>query len=307
MVISADAKNAFNNMNPAAQKYSLGDSIQTSGVISAPNDVYFVDPTNGTDDATSGHGKSWDTAFKTINYALGKMSAWDWLFLAGGDYDEGAVIPITLQGIKIIGPGNQNQHVAMIYSSSASHHLMTVNAHNVEICGVGFTQTKDTYNGIMISTTASYHKCHIHHCRFDGYGQGEYGVHGGTTYDCPDLIIENCRFHSWQTAGCYFYDTRGIFRNNIMLTVASKISLHLPATGGNRAGMFVTDNDILGVNSSDTGISVAAINAGSTFISGNRVCGHGTANISQFANGQYSGTLNYASSDAGGALIDIDS
>ena len=91
-----------------------------------------------------------------------------------------------------------------------------------------------------------------------------------------------------------------------MITVAAKIGIHLPATGSNRGGLMCYKNNILGVNSTDTGISVGAVNAGMLFLSGNLVCGCGTANISQFDNGQYCGTENYASSTAGGAIIDID-
>ena len=194
----------------------------------------------------------------------------------------------------------------MLYSSTASHHLMTINAHNVEVAGMGFYQTKDTYSAIMCSTTNSYFKIHIHDCRFTSTN-GEYGVHGGTTYDSPDICIEHCKFDSWNTAAIYHYCTRGQVNNNKIVTVAGKIGIHLPATGGNRGGQWVTDNYILGVNSTDTGISVGAVSAGMLFLSGNWVCGCGTANITQFSNGQYSGVENYASSDAGGALIDIDS
>jgi len=253
-----------------------------------------------------GDGTSWDDAFTTITAAVAASSAWDVIFVAGGDYDEGAVVNITLQGLKIIGVGNSNQMVARWYASAASHHILTINAHNVEIAGMGFYQTNDTKNAIMCSTTASFSKIWIHDCRFDSTN-GEYGVHGGTTYDSQDIMIENCKFTSWQTAAIYCYCTRGHVRNNTIVTVAAKIGIHLPATGSTRGGVFCVGNHILGVNSTDIGISVAAVNAGMLFISGNWVCGCGTANISQFANGQYCGTENYASSDAGGAIIDIDS
>ena len=264
-------------------------------------DIWFVDANVG----SSGDGKSWENAFKTILEANTAAQDWDAILIAGGDYDEAAVIPVTNQGLKFIGVGNSNQMLAMIYSSTASHHLMTINAHNVEVAGLGFYQTKDTKSAIMCSTTASFFKIWIHDCRFDSTN-GEYGVHGGTTYDSPDIMIENCKFTSWQTAAIYCYCTRGHVRNNTIVTVAAKIGIHLPATGSNRGGVFCCDNYILGVNSTDTGISVGAVSAGMLFISGNWVCGCGTSNITQFANGQYCGTENYASSDAGGAIIDID-
>jgi len=281
----------------------IWDSIESGMALGlTKGTVWFVDAANG----TSGDGKSWDDAFLTITEAVTAAQAWDAILVAGGDYDEGAVINITTQGLKIIGAGNSNQMKTMWYASAASHHILTINAHNVEISGMGFYQTNDTKNAIMCSTTASFFKIWIHDCRFDSTN-GEYGVHGGTTYDSPDIMIENCKFTSWNTAAIYCYCTRGHVRNNTIVTVAAKIGIHLPATGSNRGGVFCCDNYILGVNSTDTGISVAAVDAGMLFISGNWVCGCGTANISQFANGQYCGTENYASSDAGGAIIDIDS
>jgi hypothetical protein len=282
-----------------------GDRLTVTGTLSATNfvgDTWYV---NG-DKSASGNGKSWDRAFKTITEAITASSADDVIFVAPGDYDEGAALAITQENLRIIGPGNDARQQAMIWSNAASHHLMTINAHNVEIAGLGFTQTKDTYDCIQVSTTASYFKVWIHDCRFDGYGQGEHGVHLGTTYDSPDNCIEWNKFRAFQTAAIYMYTTRGTCRHNYIATAAGAIGIHLPATGANRPENFVTDNDILGVNSTDTGITVAAVNAGTLMLSRNHVCGAATS-ISQFANGQHSGTENYASSTAGGALIDIDS
>ena len=263
-------------------------------------DDWFVDS------AVSGtSGKSQSEAFATITEALAVAQDYDTIWVAAGDYDEGAALAITQTGLKIIGQSNSNQMLTMLYSSSASHHLMTINAHNVEISNMGFYQTKDTYSAIMCSTTASFFKIWIHDCRFTS-SAGEYGVHFGTTYDSPDCLLENCKFDAWQTAAIYCYCTRGCVRHNDVITVAAKIGIHLPATGSNRGGLMCYKNNVLGVNSTDTGISVGAVNAGMLFLSGNLVCGCGTANISQFANGQYCGTENYASSTAPGAIIDID-
>jgi len=265
-------------------------------------EIWYVDSSKG----ASGDGKSWQNAFTNLIEGVAATSDRDIIMMAPGDYDEGAVVPITTQ-ITIIGAGNFNQHRTMVYSSSATHDLMTINAHHVTIDGVGFSQLKDTKDAIKVSTTASFHKSLIQNCRFDGYGAGEYGVHTGSTYDSPDIVVENCRFHSWQTAAIYANATRGVFRNNLVVMVAAKKGIHYVPTGGDRGGGFVLDNDIIGVNSTDTGIAMGAVNAGNLTVSGNRVVGCGTANITQFANGQYRGTENYASSTAGGAIIDIDS
>jgi hypothetical protein len=242
--------------------------------------------------------------FSSIVEAVAVAQDWDKIIIGPGDWDEGEVIAITQQGLKLIGPGIGNQHTAMILGADAAHHLITVNAHNVEIAGLGFTQTNDTYSAIMCSTTDSYHKTHIHDCRFDGYGAGEYAIHTGTTYDTPDIVIENNRFHSWQTAAIYFYATRGLCRKNIIVTVAAKIGIDCPHTDS-RGNSFVVDNDILGVNSTDVGIATAAADAGVLFVARNHISGCATS-IETWANGQYGGTENYASSTAGGTLIDID-
>jgi len=244
--------------------------------------------------------------FTTITTALAASDDFDRIIVYPGDYDEGAVLNITQQGLQLIGPGNQNQHQAMILGSAASHHLVTVNAHNVLIQGLGFTQTTDTYSAIISSTTASYHKLTVRDCRFDGYGAGEYGVHTGTTYDTPDIVVEDCRFHSWQTAAIYANATRGVYRRNLIHTVAAKIGIDYVPTTGNRPGSFIYENYILGVNSTDVGIAMVAPSAGTVHLSNNYVVGAATT-IEQFANGQYSGTENYTSDASGGALIDIDS
>jgi hypothetical protein len=244
--------------------------------------------------------------YTTLSAANTAASDWDVIKLSGGDFDEGAVVNITNQGLKIFGPGNANQHTSMLLASAANHIILTINAHNVEIAGVGFTQT-NAKSAIEISTTASYHKCHIHDCRFDGYGAGTYGVKtDGTngTYDSPDVIIENNRFHSWQTAAIYLNATRAVCRNNLVHTVAAKIGIELVPTTSNRPGTFITDNYVMGVNSTDTGIKITnSPDAGTYFIAKNYILGCATT-ITQKANNAYCTANNYTSDGAGGALID---
>lgn len=242
--------------------------------------------------------------YTTLTAANTASSAWDTIIMAGGDYDEGAVVNITTQGLKILGPGMDNQNVAMILGSDASHHLLTINANNVEVAGVGFTQTKDTYDAIRVATTVSTYKTHIHDCRFDGYGAGEYGIHTGTTYDSVDIVIENNRFHSWQTVAVHLNATRAICRNNLIHTVAAKVGIELVPTTSSRPGTFIYKNRIMGVNSTDTGIKITNTpDAGTYFISENMIAGTATT-ITQKANNAYSTINNYTSDAAGGALID---
>lgn len=249
-------------------------------------------------------GKS--KVYNTISDAKANCTSFDRIIVAPGDYDEGAVINITEEGLKILGPGISNQNVAMILGDSATHILMTVNAHNVEIAGLGFTQTK-ARTAITLSTTASYYKCHIHDCRFDGWGTATYGVKtDGTdgTYDSPDVVIEDCVFRSFATAAIYSNATRGLYQHNSIWTAAGTIGInHIPTTS-NRPGTKIFENDIQGVNSTDTGIKLTGTpDAGAVSILRNNVLGCATT-ITQAANNAYNSADNRTGSADGGALID---
>lgn len=250
---------------------SLGDFYNWLGPRLGVDDVGDVWYVNG-DISVSAGGESFSTAFKTISEAISRAGDDDVIFVAPGDYEEGDPIAITQNNLKIFGPGIDNQNVAMILVSDSSNHAMTINANNVEIAGLGFTVNKDTYSAIMVSTTASKYKTHIHHCRFDGYGQGEYAVHTGTTYDSPDIVVEHCVFRSWQTAAIYANATRGIYRNNVFLVDAAKIGIEVVPTTSSRSDQVIKDNVFRGANSTDTGIKITnSPNENALTIDGNKV------------------------------------
>lgn len=279
--------------------------LRTRSLLGAKDDIWFVDANDGLD--TNG-GESWDKAFATIAKALTAADSFDVILLAPGTYqDEELTITTTHTGLKMIGPGFDNQHNALVYVTDSSNHALTINAHKVLIDGIGFTVNKDTKDAIRISTTASYHKTMIRNCRFDGYGNGEYAIHTGSTYDSPDLVIENCVFRSWQTAAIYSNATRAIIRNNTFHVVASTAGIdHIP-TGANRPDTFIYDNLFLGSNDGDTGIKISNTpSAGALAIVKNYLCGCATA-ITQTDNGEFNSANNYESSKAGGTIIDTDS
>lgn len=260
---------------------------------------WFVDAaaTGGAD------GKTWANAFTTITAAIAAASAWDAIFVAGGDYDEGAVMNITLEGLKIIGPGSQTRQVALVYASSASHHVFTINAHNVEIAGLGIYQTKNNYDGIRIATTASFFKTWIHDCWFNGNATGEYGIHTGTTYDSPDTIIENCQFKSWATECLHCNGTRSIYRNNIFIVDASTIGIEFVPNTGDRGDQMLIGNIIQGSNSGDTGIKITnAPSAGLFSVIGNIVVNCATSITTGKGDNMF--IENYVSNATGGTLFD---
>lgn len=211
--------------------------------------------------------------FTSLKAAVDSAKAWDTIkVMTGGDYDDGEVINITVEGLKILGPGISNHNTALVLGSSASHHLITINANHVEIAGLGFTQTKNGYDAIRVATTVDVYKCHIHDCRFDGYGQGEYGIHTGTTYDSPDIVIENNVFRSWQTAGIYANATRDLIRNNEFIVATALKGIDYIPNAGSRPDGRIYDNRFFTADGTNAvGISVTNTpTAGTLNIDGNK-------------------------------------
>lgn len=246
------------------QVYKPLDDFMLDAEILGKGTNYYVD-----DNVTaSGDGKSWDYAFLTITEAVAAVSAFDKIFVAPGDYDESAAVAITTEGIKIIGSGDDVRNVAMIWSTTGTYDLMTIDAHHVEIIGMSFSVIPDTKSAIVVSGTTTSSKVRIANCRFDGWS-GEYGVY---VNESPDIVIENNLFRSFNTSAIYSNSTRAMIRNNIIHAVAAKIGItHVP-TGGNRPDTVIKDNLIKGVNSTDTGISLSGTPTESALvIEGNKV------------------------------------
>jgi len=117
--------------------------------------TYYVN----TNITVQGDGETWDAAFKTITKALTvAIMENDVIIVAPGSYDEGATLNITTKGLTIKGsdPSGGWQNRATITSDDSTHHLMTINANNVTIQGLGFGfEGGDTFDAIRVSTTAA--------------------------------------------------------------------------------------------------------------------------------------------------------
>jgi hypothetical protein len=258
--------------------------------------------------SSSGDGSSWENAFKTISEAVAvATTAGDTIIVAPGDYDEDATVAISTNGLRIIGPGPNTQNRAMLYGNAGAYDLMTINANEVEINGLAFSDATDTYDGIVIGGSSSSYKVWIHNCRFDGW-DGEYGIQAGASNDCPDLLIENNLFRSWNTAAVQVNCTRSCVRNNIFHVVTDKIGLEHVPSGSNRPDNVYLDNRFSGAsNSSTTGIKfTGAPSDGTCMVGGNWFFGTWNTSITQVAGSI--GILNYVSdTDTGGTLIDTSS
>ena len=267
--------------------------------------VWYVDANK----TTSGNGKSWDRAFKTITefltaseaaYAADTTRIFPICMVAPGDYDEGAALTITVPGTKIIGSGDEHRNVSMIYSTTGTYNLIEIDAHQVEIIGMGLSVIPDTKSAIVISGTSASYKCRIAHCRLDGWS-GEYGVY---LNESPDTVIEHNVFRSFNTAALYVNSTRTLVRNNIFHVVAAKIGIeHVPA-GGNRPDNVYVNNFFSGATSSTTTAIkfTGAPNDGTIICAKNMLCGTFDVDITTIA--AHGGVENYAANADGGVLID---
>ena len=252
---------------------------------------------------TAGDGLCLQSAYKTILAAEAASAANYTINVMPGDYEELASINMNVAGVTLKGPGRDNQNQAMIYVADSSWHAMTINAHNVTIDGMGFTVNKDTYDAIRVASTVSTYKTTIKNCRFDGYGAGEYAIHTGTTYDSPDIVVENCLFRSWQTACIYANATRGIYRDNVVLVTDAKIGFeHIPTTGS-RPDQLYYDNIFRGARTTEIGLKITNSPTAGTWAVARNIfvnCATGMT----VAKGDSMAVFNYGSNATGGAIYD---
>ena len=269
----------------------------------ATDDIYFVDANL----SSAGDGETWDTAYTTITAAIAQAGDNDVIYIAPGDYLEGATIAITEDNLRLIGVGgNQNSNAVLLYNNTtyAAYDLLTVNANNVEIAGIGFTTINDSCSAIKIATTAAAYKTWIHDCRFDGWSAGEYAIHTGTTYDSPDVLVEHNLFRAWTTSALFCNATRGIYRSNIIHVPAATIGIEHYPNAANRPDQLYHQNIILGAASTDTGIKITNTpSAGLYMIIENKVLNCNTS-ITGKATNDAACVLNYVGDASGGALID---
>ena len=207
----------------ANNRFDFGSaSIINFGYSGWINNVWHVNPnvTKG------GDGKSWAKAFKTIDAANRAANTRnDVIFLAPGDYDEGKVTNLTTQGVQLVAvPSNRYQNKAMLYNAGGGAHILTINNHEIVIDGLAISAAADTYDGIQVGSTTASYKVTIQNCRLDGWS-GEYGIKAGASNDCPDLLIQNNLFRSWNTAACQVNCTRTAVIGNMFHVVTDKIGL----------------------------------------------------------------------------------
>ena len=183
---------------------SVDGSLYARNLLTRPGSVWYVDKSL----TTSGNGKTWERAFKTVTEAVAAASDYDTILIQQGVYDEGAVLNITQTGLKILGM-NTTHHMygtTSLKASAADHIILDIQANQVEIGHLSFIQG-NAKSVIQINHSAAVYKTHIHDCHF-GSSTATYGVYAGGLLDAVDTIIERCHFTCGANVGVYIHGTR---------------------------------------------------------------------------------------------------
>lgn len=232
------------------------------------SNTWYVD----SDKTTSGNGQSWVQAYKTVTEALAAAGDHDVILIQKGIYDEGAVLNITQEGLKMFGMGTSGDiwGNTTIKASAANHICITVNANEVEIGNLAFVQNNANLV-IQVATTGYRYKTHIHDCYFGGLSTMTFGVRGGTTYDAVDTLVERCTFYQCVT-GVELNGSRCTIRDNMFLMSAGDTGINVAQSGSNRSELRILGNTFRGADSSDTGIKFSSTPTEALFtMEGNRV------------------------------------
>ena len=288
----------FKNLEVVKNMWLQGNAVP----VVSPGNVWYVN--SGA--TNNGDGKSWDSPFTTIAAALTAAgTGGDTIFIAPGDYEISAALAVTKNNLTIIGPNKSaNDYAALVYSDAAMN-LMTIDAHNVSVVGLGFSAAGGNGHGIAIAGTSASYKAYIAHCRFDGWGNTGYGVKCDDTNDQPDLTVEDCLFRSWATGGIYMNATRGVVRRNMVWCDAASIGINFVQTGGNRPDNMCYENYVIGSNSTDTGIKIAATEpTDGTLLVANNVVTNCATNITQDKSD--AGVVNNGTYGNSAAFVQVD-
>jgi hypothetical protein len=197
---------------------------------------------------TSGDGRTWANAYKTITEAIAAAGENDAIYIAPASYDEGAAINIATNGLKLIGPGGNTIWPSWI-TNSDDHHLLTISANNVIIYGLEFWQVATgNYDAIVVTGYSN----QVINCSVSCTGSGRYGIDIQNDWN----LIDKVTIYDCPTAGIKLDEEYNIVRNCTIDVIASGIGIDFVEATGEFNKLI--GNVIRGVNDSDTGIKLAA-------------------------------------------------
>ena len=246
----------------------LGTCTFSQGVAGALGEgaVWFVDGTNGT---TGGRGKSWDTAFNTIQLAVTAAGPGDTIYVTAKDltdftgdptsYAETIIIPAATSNLSIIGVsrGRTQGGLPQIKKGSGSTALLTIRAPGCLIANMGFNGISSTGGGILLDDDyaaksafgTSIIGCHFKNC------VGSTATNAAT----GGAIMWTSAGNGWQVliAGNKFYKNVGdivllgtsntvpqdvTIENNIFSGPAANVDCNIYTGGSGINGLIINNN-----------------------------------------------------------------
>lgn len=246
-------------------------------------EVFYVS-SSGSD--TTGDGKSWSSAVKTINKAVELCTSGrgDLIYVAPGFYMVDETQTIDKSDIKIYGCSNGDESVQFFGSGSTSsatasdYNLITITGGNIELKNLGLFTYKNTKSAIYINGEGGGYNgggCVIDGCLFspqvaDGQAYGIMSEAGAMN------TVKNCKFYATKTAGIYI---KGSTSNNPTRWVIKDNLFYGCGDAGIKLDsavyeMTIKDNVFqtgsqTGYNMADDIVLTSSVNAGDVNILGN--------------------------------------
>jgi len=230
-----------------------GEEVEQSG------NVWYVD----SGQSSSGNGKTWGGAFKTLNEAIGFCTAdsGDVIYLAPGHTESiisVAQIDVDCAGVTIIGSGNGDNRPTFTVST-ADDALMLISADNCALRNLIFVNGIDnlTYMLAVIAKGTTISGCEFR----DGIATNGKGaiIIGAADGDSNGTTIENCIFYQPGTNNYFaievYFDMDNLkITNNTIYGDFDNGAIYIPEAGNACLNLLIADNVITNKQASGKGI-----------------------------------------------------
>ena len=220
----------------------------------------------------------------TVTAAVALANAYDVIKIMPGVYDEGAVIDITQEGLKIIGSNTTGlmYGTTSLKASAADHIIFTFSANGIELANLSFIQANANITISVnsgVTGSAAVYKSHIHDCFF-GSTTETYSIDAGGTYDAVDLIIERCGFVCGANVGVRLNGTRCAITDSVFqVGTAGEGIVHTPTTGSRPYTRYLDNKFFTADSTNSVGITVTGTpTVGFLLIDGNTFANFASAN-----------------------------
>lgn len=225
--IPQNEANTIDNLNDGNRLLKIGSRLKTALDFvntTKPEKKIFVDSTNGSDE---NDGKTWTTAFETINKAIEDITAYDGsvIFLSEGNYDEVIEFSSDCAGLTVIGFGNIGD--VTINKADGSSGYVKVRGNDITFININFSTAISGDVDYSVKITGD--RFSAFGCQFENTNNENIALllepanlasqTAGTDGSASQAIIENCTF-CWCDYGIVFktYYTSGEGDPSLALT-----------------------------------------------------------------------------------------